>query len=121
MRYQWWQDKQQLRSANVFSFLARVLGLWFIAIALVSFVVDCTRSIAASAWVITPMGQVWFDISPGTLNAAQAGVQRHISPFLWDPILQGLLQYPAWVIFTPLGLLLIWYGDRRRKLRASLL
>eukprot|EP00873_Tetraselmis_striata_P026105 jgi/Tetstr1/446369/TSEL_033911.t1 len=53
--------------------------------ALVALVIDGTKTIAASAWVATPLGQYWFDFAPASLNTAQAAVQRHVSPFLWDP------------------------------------
>ncbi|MTI17656.1 hypothetical protein E1162_10435 [Rhodobacteraceae bacterium RKSG542] len=92
-----------------------------VAIALVSLVLDLTKSIAAAAWITTSSGQLWFDISPSSLNAAQAGIQRHVSPLLWDPVLQWLLTLPPWVIFGPIGLLILWAGDRKHKLRTSLL
>jgi hypothetical protein len=97
----------------MFRFLARLTGLWFVAMALVAFVIDGTKTIAASAWVATPLGQYWFDFAPASLNTAQAAVQRHVSPFLWDPVIQTLLTAPVWASFAPLGFLLMWMGERR--------
>ncbi len=105
----------------MFGFLLRFIGVWFVAIALVSFVVDATKSIAMSSWTTTPLGMIWFDLSPGTLNASQAVIQRYVSPFLWDPVLQSILLMPPWVIFGPLGLIMLWYGDKRRRISTTLL
>ncbi len=102
-------------------FLLRFLGVWFVAIALVSFVMDATKSIATSSWSFTPLGLIWFDLSPGTLNASQAAIQRYISPFLWDPLIQGLLLTPPWVLFGPIGLIMLWYADKRRRISTTLL
>ncbi|WP_208996077.1 hypothetical protein [Pseudovibrio ascidiaceicola] len=102
-------------------FLLRFIGVWFVAIALVSFVVDATKSIATSSWTSSPLGLIWFDLSPETLNASQAAIQRYVSPLLWDPIIQSLLLMPPWVIFGPLGLIMLWYGDKRRRINTTLL
>lgn len=96
-------------------FLSKILGLWLIAVALVAVVLDGTRTIAAANWSTKPLGQYWFDISPASLNGAQALVQRHVNPFLWDPLIVWLLQQPVWLTVGPLGLLLLWLGERRRK------
>ena len=100
----------------------RLLGLWFVALALVGLVVDGTATIAAGAWSATPFGQYWFDFAPGSLAAAQAFVQSEINPLVWDPVVLTLLVQPAWVIVGPLGFLLLWIGDlgRGRRRRAGI-
>ena len=45
-------------------FLARFIGLWMIAGALVALVIDGTKTIAASTLTVTPLGQSWYSISP---------------------------------------------------------
>ncbi len=92
-----------------------------VAAALVSFIIDCTKSIAASAWTTTPLGQIWFEISPSSLNGLQAGIQRNLSPFLWDPVAQTILLMPPWTILGPLGLLCLWFGDRKRRVQSTLI
>lgn len=44
-------------------------------------------------------GEIWFALSPDTLNLMQAVVQRYISPALWDPTIVSLLQLPAVALF----------------------
>jgi hypothetical protein len=96
-------------------FILRLVGHVFLACALVALVADGSRSIARSEISFQPLGQFWFDLSPETLNLAQAAIQRHISPFLWDPVVQTLLTWPIWAVLFPLGLLLLWLGARRRR------
>lgn len=55
-----------------------------------------------------PLGQLWFEIDAASLNMAQAGIQRHIAPWLWDRAFQPLLEQPAWPVLAVLGLALLW-------------
>ncbi|WP_349359301.1 hypothetical protein [Stappia sp.] len=98
-------------------FVVRLLGLWLLAVALVMLVVDGTKTIAAAQWMATPLGQLWFDFAPESLNTAQAAIQRHVAPVLWDPVIQTVLTWPAWAVAGPLGFLLMWLGERRRARR----
>lgn len=41
------------------------------------------------------LGEVWYALAPGSLNLAQAVVQRYISPALWDPVIIWVLGQPA--------------------------
>ncbi len=52
--------------------------------------------------ILAPLGQTWFSISAGTLNGLQAGVERYISPELWDSYLAPMLHWPAlWFPLVP--------------------
>ncbi|MCB1422105.1 MAG: hypothetical protein KDJ69_06485 [Nitratireductor sp.] len=96
--------------------LFRILALFALALALVTAVLDITRSIADSAVVMTPLGVDWFNLSPSTLNLAQATIQRYVHPYIWDPVIQTILLAPSWVVFAILWLLFSLAG-RQRKLR----
>jgi hypothetical protein len=100
-------------------FLARFVGLWLLAGALVALVVDGAKSIAAGSVLTTPLGLLWYSVSPDSLNAAQAGIQRHVLPYLWDPVIQSILLLPAFVVFGVLGALLMLAGRRKRVPRLS--
>lgn len=102
------------------SVIFRLLGQWFLAIGVVAAAVDGTKSIAASKLVLTPLGVHWFQFAPQSLNAAQAGVQRHVSPLLWDPVIQSVLLMPTWLIAGVLGALFVWIGSRRKRRRIRL-
>jgi hypothetical protein len=99
-------------------FFSRFVGLWLIAGALVALVVDATKSVAASALIVTPLGAAWSDLNVATLMSAQEFVQRNIEPtigrWLWDPVIQTILLLPTWGILGGLGFLLTWLGRPRR-------
>ncbi|WOF72690.1 hypothetical protein QMT40_000309 [Parvibaculaceae bacterium PLY_AMNH_Bact1] len=40
-------------------------------------------------------GEVWFALSPDSLNLMQAITQRYVSPELWDPTIVAVLKLPA--------------------------
>ncbi|RST87753.1 hypothetical protein EJC49_03850 [Aquibium carbonis] len=93
-------------------FFFRFLSVVSLAVAVILAVIDATRSIAASELVLTPLGTSWFAVSPETLNLAQAVVQRHVFPALWDPILVTILTLPGFVVFLALALLFYMIGRR---------
>ena len=70
-----------------------------------------------------PLGEVLFRYDPALLNTAQAGIQRYVSPALWDEAALPLLERPLWVLPVALGaLLLVLHGLlalRRRRRRPA--
>ncbi|HOV03249.1 MAG TPA: hypothetical protein PLG99_02490 [Kaistiaceae bacterium] len=97
----------------MFRFVIRVLGLWLLALSFVFLVVDGTRSIADSALTFSAVGELWYDFDPASLSLAQAAVERHVSPVLWDPVIQWLLMAPAWMIAGIVGATLMVIGRKR--------
>ena len=71
--------------------------------------------LAAWCGAVTPLGAVIFRAAPAFLNTLQAGVQRNLSPALWDALFLPLLEWPSWVVPVVLGALLLipWRGRRR--------
>ncbi len=55
----------------------------------------------------TPAGEALFRYDPALLNTAQAGIQRHVSPVIWDDAVLPLLERPSWVLPAGLGALLL--------------
>ncbi len=100
-------------------FLSRFLGLWLMAGALVALVVDGAKSIASGSLFTTPLGVMWYSVSPATLNGAQAGIQRNVSPVLWDPVIVDILRAPGFVVFGILGAILLLAGRKKRRPRLS--
>ena len=98
----------------MFKFVIRLLGLLFLALAVIAALLDLTRSIADSAVVITPLGVDWFRASPSTLNLVQALVQRYVHPWVWDPAIQWVLRSPTWAVFAVLALIFGFFGRNRR-------
>ncbi len=100
------------------AFLSRFIGLWMVAGSLVALVIDGTKTIAASALTMTPMGLAWYSISPSSLMQTQEFVQRtvesYVGHWLWDPVIQWILMAPAWAVLGILGGWLLYTGRRRR-------
>lgn len=71
-----------------------VLNLAFVAMTLGAGAYDLLGSAARSGFFHTG-GEIWFALSPNTLNLMQALIQRYISPGLWDPAIVAVLKLPA--------------------------
>lgn len=54
-----------------------------------------------------PFGAMVFSINASALNTLQAGIQRHISPALWDSLFVPLLSVPAWTAPAAIGAILV--------------
>ena len=78
---------------------------------------DLTSSYSASA----PLGQLWYNYSPTTLQASESIISRYIdpcglimaldcSPFLWHPIIATILGWPAALVMIGLSIIFWWVG-----------
>jgi len=97
-------------------FLLRFIGLFFLAAGFIFLVYDGTRSIAASAVVVTPLGQTWNDIHSRSLDAVQAAIQGRLADWVWDPVFRSVLHAPTWFVFGILGAILILLGRKKKPL-----
>jgi hypothetical protein len=94
-------------------FLSRLIGFFLLSAAFVALVIDGTRSIAAGEFMATPLGATAFWLFPTKFPILQPAVERHLHPWLWDPLLVNLLLAPGWAILGALGFLLFAAGLRR--------
>ena len=60
-------------------------------------------------------GELWYRLSPGTLNLTQAVTQRYVLPELWDSVLLTVLLWPAFLVLAVPGLILFALGSLRRR------
>ncbi len=96
--------------------MLRWIGLLFVAAGL---------AVLASYWLgagddgfrLTALGEWWFWASPETIQLAQPGVERHISPALWEHGIQPVLTWPLAVELFVIGAVLLFLGRRRRRRR----
>jgi hypothetical protein len=96
------------------SLLLRILGVWFLLLAMVAAVIDATKSLAGGGdWVVTPLAEQWSSLSPESLAAAKTAVETHIGTFLWNPVITEILHAPTWGVFGVLGLAFYWLGRKR--------
>jgi hypothetical protein len=97
-------------------FLARFIGFWLVAAALVAAVIDGSKSIAASALVITPLAESWAAISAlaGEPAAAPAGAESSPLPWPLDLALSWFLSAPTVLALAVAGVVFLILGAKRR-------
>jgi hypothetical protein len=96
-------------------FLFRFLGLLCLALGFIFLVYDGTKSIADQRFYVTRMVDVWVAVHDASLAQVRPTVER-IALWLWDPVVQGVLNAPTWLVLAVLGTLLILLGRKRRPL-----
>lgn len=96
--------------------LLRILGVWLLLAAMIAVAIDATKSLASPGEIVmTPLGEYWYKIDAASLNGLQAGIERYLLPFLWDPVIITILQTPAWALLGGLGIVFYWFGRLRRR------
>jgi hypothetical protein len=64
-----------------------------------------------------PLGAVIFALDAPFLNTFQAGVQRHLSPELWNVLILPVLEAPSWLL--PLVIAAVFFVLARRRSRSA--
>ena len=90
----------------------RLLGVAFLVAAALVLGVDLSAAGGGggAGGGLRPLGALWYDLDPGSLNLVQAVIERYIWEPLWDPLLITVLQWPAVAVFGVLGLALFAVG-----------
>lgn len=71
------------------------------------------------------LGEVWYALSPGTLNLTQAVIERYVAEWLWNPVALNILLSPAALVLGGVGSTLVVAGEvvgrtaSRRRRRPS--
>ena len=68
-------------------------------------------------WRPSSFGELAFRLAPEWLNLSQAIIQRYVSPWVWDPVIQTVLLWPAWPVLGALGLAFLGLHQFRRRRR----
>lgn len=92
----------------------RILGTWLLGIALILLIVDGTKSLAASALVLTPLEQVWTWLHADSLAAFRVFLQSRLFGPMLEPAAEFVLALPAWLVLAVPGAFLAWLGRSRR-------
>ena len=95
-------------------FLFRFFGLVFLALGFIFLVYDGTKSIADQHLYITRVSDVWAAVHESSL--AQLRPVIHWVAVWADPIVQGFLGAPTWLVLAIVGMLLILLGRKKRRL-----
>jgi hypothetical protein len=95
--------------------VVRLLGLLLAAAAMTIGGIDLGRGWGQGRFTFTALGKLWYDLHPASLNMAQAGIQRHLTPAIWDPGIVTILTLPAALVLGGLGILLLVVPRSRRR------
>tara|TARA_Y100001960_G_C14250746_1_gene622741 strand:+ start:112 stop:456 length:345 start_codon:yes stop_codon:yes gene_type:complete len=102
-----------------------ILGLLFFLLTLVGNFFDIKIHLDGSKGV-TPIGNLWYTLSPDSLQMFEVIVSRYIDPcatldilncsgFLWHPVISSFLTLPAGPVLAVISFLLIYFGLSKRK------
>jgi hypothetical protein len=93
----------------------RFVGLVFLSLGFAVLASDIARS-GETDLRLSALGEWWYWLSPGSLQLLQPAVERHISPALWDPGIQTLLEWSlAAELFALAGLCFVLSAIRRDR------
>ena len=98
--------------------LARRMAGWLLLLlAAAALGFEAMAALDSGTWRVRALGEIWFAIDVGSLNLAQAVIQRYLWPFLWEPVITSVLLLPGWAVFGAPGLVLALTGRTRRRRR----
>ncbi|MEO0822525.1 MAG: hypothetical protein AAF074_19120 [Pseudomonadota bacterium] len=99
--------------------MLRILCILFGVIGLGLLAYDLVASAIAGSLSLSALGAWWAAIHRDSLLLLQPAVERYLTPALWDPGIQSVLEAPAFLSAFGLallfGLLAVMFRGRRRK------
>jgi sulfite exporter TauE/SafE len=97
-------------------FLFRFLGLILLAAAFILVIYDGTKSIAGNSLSLTTVQALWELINPASLAKLKPLIAPYARGLLWDPLAVSLLAAPAWSPLGIAGILLLFFGRKKKPL-----
>lgn len=91
------------------------LGILLLVLALLALIYELVIAFSTGGYRPIAAGELWFRLSPYSLNLSQAITQRYLFPALWDPVIVSILQWPAWSILGAPGAILVYLFRQRTK------
>ncbi|HEV7717528.1 MAG TPA: hypothetical protein VGO70_00970 [Arsenicitalea sp.] len=98
-------------------FFLRVLGTWLLALAVILLIIDGTKSLAASAVMMTSLGDTWTTINAQSLDVTRQFLSSRFFGPLLDPVFGALLGLPGFAVIGVPGLLLAFMFRSRHERR----
>lgn len=93
----------------------RCLGWIFAAIAAALLTRDIYQFVEDGVFRPLALGFVWHTLHSNSLQLAEAAISRHVSQFLWHPVISTVLVWPAFAVFGGLAALCFLGGRRPRR------
>ena len=97
--------------------ICRILGWILVLAALGAVAYEVMEALRSNGWRMIALGEMWFKIHAPSLNGAQAGIQRYVAPWLWEPVITTILLWPGWAVFGVPGVLAAYLCRKRRRYR----
>jgi len=97
------------------NFLLRIVGIWLLGMSVVLLVIDGTKSLAASNFVITSIGNIWILAHAESLSWLQQVSTQSSLRIVWEVIGIPMLEWPGWIIFGLPGVFLIVAGQSEKR------
>ncbi len=88
--------------------VGRIIGWLLLVLAIAVAGHEAIISLDAGEYRVFAGGELWRKIDLASLNMAQAGIQRRLWPWLWDPIILNVLLLPTWVVLGVPGAVMAW-------------
>lgn len=93
--------------------ILRILSGVFLLAATLALIAEATRAqLGVPGAPFTSVMTQLAEVAPAVLQGIEKWV-RGVHELLWDPVLQSILQLPAWISLGSIGLILGWIGRRR--------
>ncbi len=77
---------------------------------------DGTKSIAGNSLALTTVRTLWELINPASLVKLKPLIAPYAGGLLWDPVTVAILAAPAWSLLGVAGILLLFFGRKRKPL-----
>ena len=94
--------------------VARLIGTWLLALALILFVVDGARTLATGQLVLTSLARTWGQLNAESLAAVQDFFATRFFGAVLTPLAAVLVDAPGWIVLGIPGICLAWAGRTRR-------
>lgn len=96
------------------------LGVTCLALAAAVLAGDLYLSVAGDGVLrLHALGEWWSRVHVESLLLLQPAIERYLSPALWDPGIQTVLEWPAAAEFAVLGAVFWTLGRIRRRARSG--
>ena len=86
-------------------FTLRMLANILFILGAVILVNDIYNSFVIGYFAPKLLGQHLFEYFPAQLGIAQAAIQRYVAAWIWDPVIQWLLNLPTFINLIGLGVI----------------
>ncbi len=97
--------------------VCRIFGWILVLAALGAIAYEVMAAVNAGSWRMIALGEMWFKLHTASLNISQAAIQRHVAPWLWEPVITTILLWPGWAVFGVPGVLASVFCRKRRRHR----